>query len=83
MLSHIAFFSNFELFELTFNFTFAFSGVNGKLLAFEVPWDDLFTGQFTRHLISEGYAPHGVITGEGAGAPGMAFSVHPSTETVG
>ncbi|PIK62603.1 hypothetical protein BSL78_00499 [Apostichopus japonicus] len=58
------------------------SDVNGKLLAFEVPWDSLFTGQFTRYLISEGYAPHGVITGEGAGSPGMSFSVFPSTEQV-
>ncbi|KAJ8039877.1 hypothetical protein HOLleu_14018 [Holothuria leucospilota] len=55
------------------------SDVNGKLLAYEVPWDDLRFGTFVKHVLAEGFAPHGIVTGEGSGAPGLAFSIMPST----
>ncbi|XP_063962511.1 uncharacterized protein LOC129271434 [Lytechinus pictus] len=53
---------------------------NGQLVAFEMP-DNWATGTWKRHLIAEGFKPHGPIVTEGMGSPGTTFTFKPDAST--
>eukprot|EP00057_Strongylocentrotus_purpuratus_P004366 XP_003728542.1 PREDICTED: uncharacterized protein LOC100889205 [Strongylocentrotus purpuratus] len=53
------------------------SMTNGQVVVYEMP-DDWATGTWTRHLIAEGFKPHGRIVTEGMGSPGTTFTFRPN-----